>query len=107
MEKTEKALVILLDTGNKVIAALADDGKVDFGEGVGIAMKGVGLINVFKNLQEITREIKTATPEDIVLLVEIFKEKFDLANDVAELKVEQGIEVLVQLALMVFTPKAA
>ena len=107
MEQTEKALVTLLDTGNKVMAALADDGKVDFGEGVGIAMKGVGLINVFKNLGEIKTEINNSTPEKIALLVETFKVKFDLPNDEAELKVEQGIELLAQLAIMIFSKQAA
>lgn len=105
MEKTEKALIIILETGNKVVDALADDGKISFGEGVSIAMKGVALVGVFKDLPEIKNELKNATSEDVALLVETFKEKFDLPNDEAEQKIEQGIEVLTQLALMVFSPK--
>ena len=102
MKYTENALVTLLETGNKVIAAITDDGKVDFGEGIGIAMKAVGLISIFKNLPEIKEELKNATAEQINGLVVVFKEKFDLPNEEAELRVEQGVEVLTQLALMVF-----
>jgi hypothetical protein len=102
MKHTEKALVTILETGNKVIESIADDGKIDFGEGVAIAMKGIGLIGVLKSLPEIKEELKVLTGEDVEYLVGVFKEKFDLKNDEAEQKVEQGVEVLAQLALMVF-----
>jgi hypothetical protein len=108
MKNTEKALEVLLDTGMKVVNALEDDGKIDFGESIGIAMKGINLIGVFKTLPEIREELKTITPEKVANLVEIFKTKFDLPNDELEQKIEQGIEVLASLAVMVFTqPKAA
>ena len=107
MEKTEKALVTILETGNKVIDSLQDDGQIDFGEGIAIAYKGMGLISVFKSLPEIKEELKAITPENVSHLIEVFKEKFDLPNDEAEQKVEQGIEVLAQLAVMVFSKNAA
>jgi|GEM_PF-3435696 len=107
MEKTEKALVTILETGNKVIDSLADDGRINFGEGISIAYKGMGLINVFKTLPEIKEELKTLDTEKVSHLVEVFKEKFDLPNDEAEQKVEQGIEVLAQLAVMVFSKNSA
>lgn len=106
MEKTEKALVTFLETGNKIIGALADDGKIDFGEGMGIAMKGVGIVAVFKSLPEIKEELKTVTPEKVNNLVEVFKAKFDLPNDQAEQKVEQGIEVLAHLAVLILKKEA-
>lgn len=107
MKETEKALVTLLETGNTVANAIADDGKVDFKESMAISMKAIGIIGIIKNLPKIKAEIKSRKPEDIPLLVEVFKTKFDLKNDEAEQKVEQGLEVLVQLASMIFTPKAA
>ncbi|MFV0267957.1 MAG: hypothetical protein ACK5HT_12565 [Draconibacterium sp.] len=107
MKRTKEALVVLLETGNKVVESITDDGKIDFGEGVGIAMKGVKLIGVFKSLPEIKAELQGATPDKITELVETFKEKFDLPNDEAEQKVEQGIEVLAQLVLMVLAGRAA
>lgn len=107
MEKTEKALVTILETGNKVIESIQDDGKIDFGEGISIAYKGIGLIGVFKSLPEIKEELKNLNTEQVNHLVEVFKEKFDLPNDEAEQKVEQGIEVLAQLAVMVFSKDAA
>jgi len=88
-----------------VIDALADDGRVDFGEGIHIAMKGVGLVRVFRNIPEIKEELKGVTPDTVQELVEIFKDKFDLPNDEAELKVEQGLEVLATLAVMILTTK--
>lgn len=107
MKETEKALVTLLETGNVVANAIQDDGRIDFKESMAISIKAIGLIGVIKKLPEIKAELKGRRPEDFDNLVEVFKLKFDLKNDEAEQKVEQGIEVLLQLALMVFTPKAA
>lgn len=106
MEQTTKALVTLVETGNAVINAISDDNKVDFKESMYITIKALGLINVFKNLGKIKEELKNRTPEEMCLLVETFKAKFDLQNDEAEEKVEQGIEVLAQLVMMVLIPKA-
>lgn len=107
MKQTTKALVTLLETGNVVINSIQDDNKVDFGESMQISMKALGLIGIFKNLGAIKAELKTRTPEQIALLVETFKAHFDLKNDEAEKKVEQGLEVLAQLVMMVLIPKAA
>ena len=107
MEQTTKALVTLLETGNVVINAIQDDNKVDFGESMQISVKALGLIGIFKNLGKIKAELKARTPEQVCLLVETFKAKFDLKNDEAEQKVEQGIEVLAQLVMMLHMQKAA
>ncbi|HSO84992.1 MAG TPA: hypothetical protein VLQ91_00465 [Draconibacterium sp.] len=107
MKETEKALVTLLETGNVVANAIQDDGKVDFKESMAISIKAIGLIGIIKNLPKIKAEIKARKEEDIPALVELFKAKFDLKNDEAEEKVEQGLDVLLQLASMIFTPKAA
>ena len=106
MIETEKALVTLLETGNVVGNAIADDGRVDFKESMQISIKAIGLIGIFKKLPLIKTEIKARTPEKITHLVEVFKAKFDLKNDEAEEKIEQGLDVLVQLSSMIFTPKA-
>ena len=107
MEQTTKALVTLLETGNTVINSIQDDNKVDFKESMQISIKALGLIGIFKNLGKIKEELKARTPEQVCLLVETFKAKFDLKNDDAEQKVEQGFEVLAQLVMMLRIPKAA
>jgi len=107
MEQTTKALVTLLETGNAVINSIQDDNKVDFKESMQISIKALGLIGIFKNLAKIKDELKARTPEQVCLLVETFKAKFDLKNDEAEQKVEQGIEVLAQLVMMLRIPKTA
>jgi hypothetical protein len=107
MEQTTKALVTLLETGNAVINSIQDDNKVDFKESMQISIKALGLIGIFKNLGKIKEELKNRTEQEMCLLVETFKAKFDLKNDDAEQKVEQGIEVLAQLVLMLRAPKAA
>ena len=107
MEQTTKALVTLLETGNAVINSIQDDNKVDFKESMQISIKALGLIGIFKNLAKIKDELKARTPEQVCLLVETFKAKFDLKNDDAEQKVEQGFEVLAQLVMMLRIPKAA
>jgi len=100
MEQTTKALVTLLETGNVIMNSIQDDNKVDFAESMQISIKALGLIGIIKNLPKIKIELKARTPEKVCLLVETFKAHFDLKNDDAERKVEQGIEVLAQLALM-------
>lgn len=107
MKETEKALVTLLETGNVVANAISNDGRVDFKESMAISVKAIGLIGIIKKLPDIKAEIKARKDGDIPALVEVFKAKFDLKNDEAEEKVEQGLDVLLQLASMIFTPKAA
>jgi hypothetical protein len=107
MKETEKALVVLLEAGNTIAASLADDNRVDFRESMAISLKAISLIGVFRKLPLIKAEIKARKPEDFAYLVEIFKTKFELKNKEAEEKVEQGLDVLFQLASMVFTPKTA
>lgn len=106
MKETEKALVTLLETGISVANSITDDGKVDFKESMEITVKAMGIIGIIRNLGKIKAEIKARKPEDVKSLVEVFKAKFDLKNEEAEQKVEQGLEVLVQLASMVFYPEA-
>ena len=105
MKETEKALVTLLDVGNKVKKALEDDGKISFTESMGISMKAISLIGIFKALPEIRAELKASTPEDRVALVEVFKVNFDIPNDEVEKNIEDGITVLVELANMVLGRK--
>ena len=107
MKETEKALVNLLEAANVVAASVADDGSIDFKESMAISLKAIGLIGIFRKLPEIKAEIKARKPEDVAYLIEVFKEKFVLQNKEAEEKVEQGLDVLFQLASMVFVPKAA
>ena len=74
---------------------------------MGISLKAISLIGIFRKLPEIKAEIKARTPEKVAKLVEVFKEKFVLENKEAEEKIEQGLDVLFQLASMVLKPKIA
>jgi len=105
LEKTCAALDTIFRAAKKVDTALADDGKISLAEGFGIALSGVGLISVFKNIGEILLELKAVTPEKMEELIEFFKAAFDLKNDEAEMMVEQGVEVLARLALVVFAQR--
>ena len=102
MEKTKNAIKVLLKTGMKVVEAVKDDGKVDLSESMGIAISAVGLVSVFKNIPEIKEEIKNATPEQIATVVADFKAEFDLPNDEDEKIVETGVEILTNLAVLIF-----
>jgi hypothetical protein len=104
MKKTEKALGTLLDVASLAINSYTDDGKIDWGESINIAFKAVGIVSIVKDLPEIKEELKAGvTSEEITALVEVFKDKFDLPNDELETKIEQGVEVLANMALMVFS----
>lgn len=102
MEKTKKAIGTLLKLANKVIADVKDDGKIDFGEAMGLAISGVGLIGIFKDLPEIQIELKGIDAVGVSEIVEAVKADFDLADDVLEAKIEAGLEVLAQMLIMVF-----
>lgn len=102
MENTKKAIKTILKTGTKVIEAVKDDGKIDIGESMDIAMSAIGFVSIFKSLPEIKEEIKSATPVQIAELVEEFKTEFDLPNDEAEKIVETGVEILTNLLVLVF-----
>lgn len=105
MEKTKSAIKVFMKTGTKVMEAVKDDGKVDLGESMGIAMSAVGFVGVFKNISAIKEEIKNATPEQIAETVAEFKEEFDIPNDEAEKIVETGVEILTNIAVMIFKGK--
>ena len=107
MEQTKQALVAILEIGIQVKESLADDGRINFRESMQISMKALNLIPLFKNIPKIKEELKARTPEEVCLLVETFKAKFDLKNDDAEDKVEQGIELLSQLVLILDGLKSA
>jgi len=102
MEKTEQAIVTLAEVGSKVATSLADDGRISISEGIGISMKALGIIAIFKNLGTIRDEIKNITVEKKDALIAKFQAAFDLPNDEAEKRVEEGIIVLINLAYMVF-----
>ena len=102
MKKTEQAVITLAELGSKVASSLADDGKISVAEGIGISMKALGIVGIFKNLGTIREEIRNSKPADVDNLIEKFKKHFDLPDDEAEQRVEEGVTVLLNLAYMVF-----
>lgn len=100
MEKTKKAIAALLKVGNKISAALKDDGKISVGEGLGLATQVIPVIGIIGDIKAIKAELKDIDQHGIAWLVQEFKEEFDLPNDEVEEKVERGVELLGNLATM-------
>ena len=102
--ETKNALETVLKLGSKVVEAQAD-GRITFGESVGIAMTAVGLIHVFKDLPLIKVELSNITDTDVEELVDSFTANVNIPNEGLKEKILAGITVLEQLVLM-FVKKA-
>lgn len=101
MEKTTKALLLIAKMATKVSNDLADDGKIDLMEGVGLGMTALGFIGVFKDLKAIKEELKSFDEVQKDALVKAFDEAFQLPNVDLEGKIEAGIELLLTLYLYI------
>lgn len=101
MENVKKAFEVILKVGTKAVTAVQDDGKIDWKEGIGIGVSALGLIPVFKSLPEIKEELKNIDGRKIQVLVDLFKEQFDLPNDELEARVENGLAALANLVEMI------
>lgn len=74
---------------SKVENAKADDGKVDWMEGAGIAAGSISdIYGIVKNGSQIKKEYNDLDDEEREDIIIWFAEKFDLSNDQAEEKVE-------------------
>ena len=91
------ALSAVINVAEKTDAALADDGRIDVGEGIGITFSALGLIKVVKNIKSLIEKYKNLTDEARTELAEWFRKEFDIVNDNVEKIVEDVFEALLKL----------
>lgn len=93
----------LVETLAKVAstAAAADknkDGKIDLNETITLVQAFiVEGINVFGDFKEGLDQLRSASGDDMKVLVEAFKTKFDLDNDDLESLIEDWISVVIEV----------
>ena len=90
-------LVVIAKIINKVDGALVDD-KITWAEWAGLAVETPRLFKIAKTYKMAVEELKDLTAVEINELVEAFIAEFDIANDVAEQKVEQVLGVVAAIA---------
>ena len=90
-------LLVIAKIINKVDGALVDD-KISWAEWTGLAIETPKLFKIAKSYKEAVEELKDLTGAEITELSEAFAAEFDLANDVAEQRVEQVLSVVAAIA---------
>ena len=90
-------LLVIAKIINKVDGALVDD-KISWAEWTGLAIETPKLFKIAKSYKEAVEELKDVTGAEITELSEAFAAEFDLANDVAEQRVEQVLSVVAAIA---------
>ena len=90
-------LLVIAKIINKVDGALVDD-KISWAEWTGLAIETPKLFKIAKTYNEAVAELKDLTSAEITELSEAFAAEFDLANDVAEQRVEQVLSVVAAIA---------
>ncbi len=91
------ALTTVINIAEKTDAALADDGRIDIGEGVGITFSALGLIKVVKNIKSLMEKYKALTDTGKTELAVWFEKEFDIVNDNVEVIVEKIFEAILKL----------
>ena len=90
-------LVAVAKIINKVDAALVDK-KITLAEWAGLAVETPKLFKIAKSYPKAKEEFKDLSAAEVKELADTFTVEFDLANDVAEQKVEQILEVIAAIA---------
>lgn len=97
IENLKKALLVVINLGESVDKALADDGTVDLLEGIGIASKAVKIWKVAKDFLVLKEEFLDIDEDEKAELVTYFSDELDLENDVTEVIIEKAFALLINL----------
>ena len=90
-------LLVIAKIINKVDGALVDD-KISWAEWAGLAVETPKLFKIAKTYKTAVEEIKDLSASEVDELVKAFAVEFDIANDVAEQRVEQVLSVVAAIA---------
>ena len=97
IEVLKSDLLVVARIINKVDSALVDN-KITWAEWAGLAVETPKLFKIAKSYPQAKEEFKDISEAEITELVAAFSAEFDLANDVAEQKVEQILGVVAAIA---------
>lgn len=84
-------------TVGSTVSDVLEDGKVNFSDVTAL----MPLLGAFKdlttiNLNQVVPQLADLSPTEVQELGRVFSEKFDIANDVLETKVEAGLQILLK-----------
>jgi len=97
IEKLKEAALLLVKFGHKLDEAL-EDKKLTWLEGINIAISvAPGAFALVPDVDQIKKEFLDLSVEETEELSEFIATNLDLDNDIIELAVEKGIEVLVAI----------
>ena len=99
IENIKKAVSLAIKVGEDIATGLADNGKLDLSEYVGIGIDLVGGVpGVFKSYKDIRAEFADLTSEESAELIAWAKEEFDIPQEKVEEKIEKAIELINAIA---------
>lgn len=99
VEDVKKVLLWGAKLSVAVVEAIVDDGKIDFGEGIGIGLKAVGI--PVKSFKPMIAQLKDMDETEQQEIVDAFVEAFDLTNEEAEVKIEQTVAFILSLVAVI------
>ena len=98
IDNLKKAIVAVINLGEKIEKNLSDDGKISLAEALGIGTSSFGdVVKIIKSGHEIKDEFLDLDDQEREELIDIVKEELDLENDKIENIIEKSVEFLVQL----------
>ncbi len=100
IEEIKKAVKEVIDIGMAVVKA-ADDGKINFAEGFGIAWELKDLYKIYNNFPQIKAEFEDLGSEDRAELLAFVAEEFELENDKSEQIIEKSFAMLLSIIELV------
>lgn len=107
IDKTKKALVVLINVAEGVDGALAD-GQLSLSEGISIVVGNIpGAAEVWSNRAELVEELKDLDSAEVAELEAFVAQELDLNNDATELVVEKAVSWVVSTAELGLAIKAA
>ena len=88
IKETTDCVVLAAEMGNAVGKALADDGKITFGDSVHLGAVAIKVPAAISGIAQVGAELADLDQQETTTLVETFKTKFDIEQDKAEAMVE-------------------
>jgi hypothetical protein len=97
IDSTILTLETVIEIGADIGKAL-EDRKLDLGESLGLVKHIPSVVGLIKGAPQLPAELKDLDAEEREAIVAHFADKFDLADDAAEARIEQLFRTVVSLA---------
>jgi len=96
IKETKDAMEFLLALHNGVQVSM-EDGKINFFDLPNLVKPMLKLSAAMEGMKSIPAELSELDADEVAEIKEMFKSQFDLADDVLEAKIEEGLGALLML----------